>query len=120
MWGAEDGHAVGHKIVRVNFRDDGTIVQDHHGLPSVTEFATGGLPIDVAFGPDGAMYVADNGGAIHRIAWTGTTPPPNDETDEAHEHPDGHGEQEHYEGEPECPAGLEHQHNHHTGRVECT
>ena len=124
MWGAEDGHAVGHKIVRVNMRDDGTIVRDHHGLPWVSEFATGAAPIDLAFGPDGAMYVADNGGGIHRIAWTGTTSPAADEEDQAppppeddgHDH-DGGGE---HDDSGECPPGTTHDHNHESGRTECT
>ena len=116
MWGAEDGHLVGHKIVRVNFRDDGTIVKDHHGMPSVTEFATGGLPIDVAFGPDGAMYVADQGGGIHRIAWTGTTPPPDDETDQGHDHE----EPPEHDDTGECPPGTTHGHDHDSGRTQCT
>lgn len=136
LWGAEDGHVAGHKIVRVNLRDDGTIVHDHHGMPWISEFATGALPIDIAFGPDGAMYVADNGGMIHRIAWTGTAPPPDDEADaghpdgehghgggdDGHGHLDDHGDHEHTtDGEaPECPAGMAHQHNPETGRTECT
>lgn len=124
MWGAEDGHVAGHKIVRVNFRDDGTIVRDHHGMPSVTEFATGGLPIDVTFGPDGAMYVADNEGFIHRIAWNGATEPAPDEQDGApppEEHEHGDEDHDHEEtGEGECPPGTTHDHNHDSGRTECT
>ena len=116
MWGAEDGHLVGHKIVRVNFRDDGTIVRDHHGLPSVTEFATGALPIDIAFGPDGAMYVADQGGGIHRIAWTGTDPPPDDETDAPHDHE----EPPDHDDSAACPPGTTHDHDHESGRTQCT
>jgi glucose/arabinose dehydrogenase len=123
MWGAEDGHAVGHKIVRVNFRDDGTIVRDHHGMPWVSEFASGAAPIDLTFGPDGAMYVADNEGFIHRIAWKGTTPPPApDETDQADPPPedDHDGDHDHGgTGESECPPGTRHDHNHDTGRTEC-
>ena len=116
MWGAEDGHLVGHKVVRVNFRDDGTIVRDHHGMPSVTEFATGGLPIDVAFGPDGAMYVADQGGGIHRIAWTGATAPPDDEADAPHDHE----EPPDHDDSGQCPPGTTHDHDHDTGRTQCT
>ncbi|MDQ3935834.1 MAG: PQQ-dependent sugar dehydrogenase [Actinomycetota bacterium] len=121
MWGAEDGHAVGHKIVRVNLRDDGTIARDHHGMPSVTEFASGALPIDLAFGPDGAMYVADQEGFVHRIPWNGTTPPAADEEDQApppgddHEHGGG-GD---HDDDTECPAGTRHEHNHDSGRTEC-
>lgn len=115
MWGAEDGKVAGHKLVRVNFRDDGTLVRDENGLPSVTEFATGGAPIDVAFGPDGAMYVADQGGMIHRIAWTGTASPPNDEADGTH--PAGH---EAHDDAGVCPPGTRHDHNAQTGRTECT
>jgi hypothetical protein len=119
MWGAEDGHVVGHKIVRVNFRDDGTIARDHHGMPSVSEFATGAAPIDLTFGPDGAMYVADNEGFIHRIAWNGATEPAPDEEDQAPPPgEDDHGEGEH-DDTGECPPGTRHEHSHTSGRTEC-
>jgi glucose/arabinose dehydrogenase/PKD repeat protein len=75
----------GYKVVRVPY-DDGTL-----GTPE--DFVTGwydsdgdgdpyekgedilGRPVDVAVGPDGAMYVSDDsGGAIYRIAPTNTAP----------------------------------------------
>ena len=123
LWGAEDGHLVGHKIIRVNLRDDGSIVRDHHGMPWTSEFATAAAPIDVAFGPDGAMYVADNAGFIHKIAWTGADAPPADEEDQApppaddgHDHGGGGG----HDDSGECPPGTTHGHDHETGRTECT
>ena len=121
MWGAEDGHVAGHKIVRVNLRDDGTIVRDHHGMPSVSEFATGAAPLDVTFGPDGAMYVADNEGFIHRLHWNGADAPEPDEDDQApppsdddHDHDGGD-----HDDTGECPPGTRHEHSHDSGRTEC-
>ena len=118
MWGAEDGYIAGHKIARVNLRDDGTIVRDRDGMPSVTEFATGAAPIDLTFGPDGAMYVADNEGFIHRIAWTGANAPAADEADQAPPPDDGHGEGDNEET-GECPAGTRQERSHQSGRTEC-
>jgi len=62
----------GYKVVRVKFRD---------GRPvGVSDFITGwldargawGRPVDVMFGPDGALYVSDDrAGMIYRITSTG-------------------------------------------------
>lgn len=58
---ARGTHNTGHKVVRVELDANGEAVLVH-------DFLTGlALPTDVAFGPDGAMYVADVE-AIHRVA----------------------------------------------------
>lgn len=103
----------GRDIVRVNFRDDGTIVTDDDGLPSVEHFASASTPTDLTFGPDGAMYVADLTGAIIKIAWTGQSDPPDDEGRQGdrcsptHSHGDDRADQENLEqGESradDCP-----------------
>lgn len=63
-------HKSGYKVVALLFDADGTIREE--------DFATGfevneqvfGRPVDVAVGPDGALYVSDDfGGAIYRIAY---------------------------------------------------
>lgn len=62
-------HKDGYKVVSLHWRSDGSIEQ--------RDFATGflrgddviGRPVDVAEGPDGAIYVSDDyAGAIYRIA----------------------------------------------------
>ncbi len=52
---------LGHKIVRVRFGADGSVT-------AVEDFMTGILPLDLTFGPDGAMWVADTTGVVLRIA----------------------------------------------------
>lgn len=52
---------VGHKIVRVRFGADGAAT-------TVEDFMTGILPLDLTFGPDGALWVADTTGLVLRIA----------------------------------------------------
>lgn len=53
---------VGHKIVRVRFTERGNKVE------AISDFMTGGLPLDLTFGPDGSMWVADFGGHLLRVA----------------------------------------------------
>ncbi len=65
LWGLEDGHVSGHKIMRVNLGSDGL---PEGGQIGAEEFATGGLPLDLIFGGDGAMYVADMALGILRLA----------------------------------------------------
>lgn len=60
--------AVGHKVVRVTF-DDAT-----GDVASVEDFLTGMLPLDLVFGPDGAMWVADLGGTVYRVAAVNPSP----------------------------------------------
>ena len=67
IWGLEDGHVSGHKVVRVDLDASGSVVLDEEtGKPSVHEFMTGGAPIDIIFDGSG-MIVADFAGAIYRI-----------------------------------------------------
>ena len=52
----------GHQIVRVPIDEDGLPETGQDGNPVVERFAFGGdadTPVDLVFGPDGAMYVAD-------------------------------------------------------------
>jgi glucose/arabinose dehydrogenase len=51
----------GHKVVRVRIDRDGRV-------RSVEDFLTGVLPLDLAFAPDGALWVADFSGALLRVA----------------------------------------------------
>jgi glucose/arabinose dehydrogenase len=61
-WGNLFGdEAAGHKVVRVRFAPDGSV-------RSVTDFMTGVVPIDLTFAPDGSLWVADMGGAVHRVS----------------------------------------------------
>ena len=53
---------VGHKIVRVRFTAKG------HKVAAIEDFMTGGLPLDVTFAADGAMWVADFSGQILRVS----------------------------------------------------
>lgn len=59
----------GHKVVRVQFGQgggQGTGLNAH--VESVENFMTGAAPLGLAFGPDGAMWVADFGGHILRVS----------------------------------------------------
>jgi mono/diheme cytochrome c family protein len=60
----------GYKVVALHWRDDGSIVEQ--------DFLTGfeqsgdviGRPVDIATGPDGAIYISDDyAGAIYRVAY---------------------------------------------------
>ena len=60
----------GYKVVALHWRDDGSI--------DATDFLTGfekngrvvGRPVDIAEGPDGALYISDDyAGAIYRVAY---------------------------------------------------
>jgi glucose/arabinose dehydrogenase len=53
---------VGHKIVRVSFTRRGQKVT------AIQDFMTGGLPLDLTFAPDGAMWIADFSGQILRVS----------------------------------------------------
>lgn len=61
---AHDGiseHNTAHKVARIELAADGSAVAVHEFLDGLP------LPLDVLFGPDGAMYVADASG-IFRVA----------------------------------------------------
>ena len=51
----------GHKVVRVHFDAGGHVA-------CVQDFLTGAAPLDLTFGPDGALWIADLTGAILRVA----------------------------------------------------
>jgi len=60
----------GYKVVSLHWQDDGSIVEKDF----LTGFLAGddviGRPVDVAVGPDGAIYVTDDyAGAIYRVAY---------------------------------------------------
>lgn len=56
---------VGHRVVRVRLDDDGRTVQ------GIEDFLVGVAPLDLAFGPDDALYVADFSGLVSRVAPVG-------------------------------------------------
>jgi glucose/arabinose dehydrogenase len=60
-WGSLFGVPSGHKVVRVELDRSGTRVVEQH------DFFEMDLPIDVVFGKDGAMYVADFSGSIVKV-----------------------------------------------------
>ena len=65
----------GYRVVSLHFGPDGIERRD-----LVTGFEEGGdvigRPVDVAEGPDGALYVSDDyAGAIYRVAWVGAGVP---------------------------------------------
>jgi glucose/arabinose dehydrogenase len=67
IWNLNGGEVTGHKVTHIDIGPD--------GLPQrKREFLTGGAPIDVTFGPDGALYVADFQGQIYRVASIQDTP----------------------------------------------
>jgi len=51
----------GHKVVRARFAEDGSV-------ETVDDFITNILPLDLTFGPDGAMWIADLAGVLWRVA----------------------------------------------------
>ena len=67
LWNLNGGEVTGHKVTHVDIGPDGLPVRKR-------EFLTGGAPIDVTFGPDGALYVADFQGQIFRVASVLDTP----------------------------------------------
>ncbi len=65
----------GYKVVTLRFGPDGRVKEEDF----LTGFLRGedviGRPVDVALGPDGAIYVSDDyGGAIFRVAWGAQAP----------------------------------------------
>ena len=69
----------GYKVVSLHWRADGAIAERDFldRLPATTSDVIG-RPVDVADGPDGAIYVSDDyAGAIYRVAATGAAVPRN-------------------------------------------
>jgi glucose/arabinose dehydrogenase len=67
IWNLNGAVPTGHKITHIDIGPD--------GLPQrKREFMAGAIPMDVTFGPDGAMYVADMQGVIYRVVSVMDTP----------------------------------------------
>lgn len=67
MWNLNGGHVTGRKVLHVDLDDAGLPVGQR-------EFMTTPMPMDVLFGPDGAMYVADLTGFVVRVSHVADTP----------------------------------------------
>lgn len=68
MWNLNGAEASGHKITQVDLdKKSGQVTRRR-------TFMSGGAPMDLTFGPDGAMYVADFHGSIYRVASVQETP----------------------------------------------
>lgn len=59
--GTSGASPTGHKVVQLEINEDGSVEGNER------EFTTGGLPIDVTFGENGFLYVADMTSGIHEI-----------------------------------------------------
>src|SRR6185295_749832 len=60
----------GYQVVALHFQADGTITEEPFATGFMSDEKVSGRPVDVAVGPDGALYVSDDfSGAIYRIAY---------------------------------------------------
>ena len=61
---------IGYEIVVLRFAPDGTITGQPFATGFLEDETVHGRPVDLAVGPDGALYVSDDfTGSIYRIAW---------------------------------------------------
>lgn len=67
IWNLNGGRVTGHKVIHFDIGPDGLVERRR-------EFMTGAVPIDVTFGPDGSMFVADFQGLIYRVVHVMDTP----------------------------------------------
>lgn len=58
------GDTAGHKVVRVRFDDSGNVM-------AVEDFLSSPAPLDLTFGPDGALWIADFSGLLLRVSALG-------------------------------------------------
>ncbi len=68
LWNLNGAVPTGHKITHVDIDPETGLTERKR------EFMTGVLPMDLTFGPDGAMYVADMQGLIYRVVHVLDTP----------------------------------------------
>jgi glucose/arabinose dehydrogenase/plastocyanin len=61
LWNLNGAEVSGHKITHIDIDPDTGLVDRKR------EFMTGAVPMDVTFGPDGSMFVADMQGLIYRV-----------------------------------------------------
>jgi glucose/arabinose dehydrogenase len=65
LWNLNGGTVTGHKIIHVELDSERNVVGQR-------EFMSGILPMDLTFGPDGHMYVADMAGQIYDVQHLGS------------------------------------------------
>jgi glucose/arabinose dehydrogenase len=66
-WNVNGGQITGRKILHVDIDGVGEVAASR-------EFMTSPMPMDVEFGPDGAMYVADLTGVVYRVEHVADAP----------------------------------------------
>lgn len=67
IWNLNGAKVTGHKLTHIDIGPDGLVQRKR-------EFMTGAVPMDVTFGPDGSMFVADFQGLIYRVINVMDTP----------------------------------------------